>query len=438
MRYQTAICIVLACLCGQASGKDKILYTFGQTTNDGIAPNGVLISDPQGNLYGTTYSGGSSNQGTVFQLSPNHGQWSETTLYSFRGDWDGGKPNPGLAFDKAGNLYGTTYYGGAGNYDIGGVLFELEKGTGGWAYSVLFDFSASNTNVGFNPVGNLLFDKAGNLYGITGAGGMGLADWCGDTGCGLIFQMRPPSLPGNPWSQSVLHYFLVGPGSDGYGPVGITFGAGGVLYGSTRSGARYYPKLHAYEYVAGYVFQLRPAANGAWTYELLYGFSPFDSTYGSYPNSVTFWRQNLYGTTLGGGTFAQGLIFELSPGNGAGAWVESELYNFTGGSDGARPEGGVIFDTAGNLYTTATLGGILSCPFWTTGCGAVIRLAPGAGGVWSERTLYDFQGGLDGALPLGNLFLTGDSKGDSRLLGMTAFGGSSANSGPGTFFEIKP
>jgi uncharacterized repeat protein (TIGR03803 family) len=301
-----------------AAQAEKILYRFGSVSNDGVFPTGTLIADTQGNLYGTTGVGGTFNQGTVFELTPAGGAWTENILYTFTGNSDGGAPSGELVFDPSGNLYVTTYYGGANsaNYGTGGVVFELSPpATNGqsWTETVLYDFSDSLNAVGWTPVGGVSFDAAGNLYGVNADGGNGNASYCGDQGCGTVFQLQPPSVSGGSWTLNDIHDFLVGPSEDGFGPNSVIVGPGGVLYGTTLAGLK--PFQGSYLYVSGIVFRLNPPATsgGAWTERILYSFLPSDASKGAMPNAVTLVNGHLFGTTQQGGFANQGVVFELAP-----------------------------------------------------------------------------------------------------------------------------
>lgn len=415
------------------SAQENVLYSFSGNA-DGNFPVGDLIADGIGNLYGVTYSGGSFNAGTVFELTPpvsGGGAWTETILYTFTGGSDGGYPLGGLLFDPQGNLFGTTYGGGVeGSPYYGGVAFELSPPTSSgaaWTQTVLFDFSTSATAVGFSPQGAMVRDGAGNLFGVATQGGAGDASICGDLGCGSVFELQPPAQSGDRWTLTDIHDFYVTT-SDGYAPTSILLGPGGVLYGTTIA-------------YSGTIFKLAPpAAGGAWKEDIIFNFDDSSGTgiYGTQPVSLALGKGGLYGTTLlGGNTGGQGngTVFELTPASGGSEWTESILYNFTGGADGGRPDSGVIIDAAGNLYGTTDFGGTYTCAVTgTNGCGTVFKLAPPVdGGDWALTTLYDFMGGTDGASPQGQLLM---KKG--VLLGVTGYGGSSANSGNGTVFAIKP
>jgi hypothetical protein len=217
IRRLSAFFAVILTLASAASAEwnEKVLYSF-QSVPDGATPVGAVVFDKQGNLYGTTRDGGSSSCpsvqqcGTVYQLAPpakSGDPWKETVLYIFKGNTskDGASPYGGLVIDAAGNLYGTTGYGGTGNCVVLGILmgcgtvFELsppkQKG-GPWTETVLYSFPTPKQ--GFVPWGDLVFDGAGNLYGATIYGG-GYGTNCGDAYykyCGAVFELSPPKTKG--------------------------------------------------------------------------------------------------------------------------------------------------------------------------------------------------------------------------------------------------
>ncbi len=203
---------------------------------DGQAPGSPLIFDGAGNLYGTTSSGGTGSCylgcGTVFELSPNaSGGWTETVLYSFQGGTDGQNPEGALVFDKNGALYGTTVVGGEATCSYG-TVFQLtppsERG-GAWTENVLYRFNSFDS--GFWPEVGVVFDRAGALYGTTNEGGQG---GCSD-GCGVVFRLVPPRKQGGTWVERVLYAFTGE--SDGGAPyAGVTFDRSGNLYGTTSLG----------------------------------------------------------------------------------------------------------------------------------------------------------------------------------------------------------
>ncbi len=179
-------------------------------------------------------------------------------------------------------------------------------------------------------------DAAGNLFGAASAGGSGMASFCGDTGCGTVFELQPPSVGGGHWTAIDIHDFLVNFG-DGIAPDSIVLGPGGVLYGTTCCGGA----------GGGTVFKLiPPASGGSWTEKILYSFTGNQGTGDGYlPNGVTQDKNGgLFGTTQQGGVSSTGFgtVFHLTPAYLGKGWTESVLYAFTGGSDGAAPKGGVL------------------------------------------------------------------------------------------------
>jgi uncharacterized repeat protein (TIGR03803 family) len=197
---------------------ENVLYNFPSSRNDGIFP-GAVTRDAAGNLYGTTFNGGPSNNGTVFQLtySPGVG-WKENVLYSFENGSDGGLPIAGVIFDQSGNLYGATENGGSGG---GGTVFELTPSNGNWIYNLLYSFPGGYR---CGPVGNLVRDRAGNLYGTTVCDGANQA--------GSVFELTPS---GGSWTYTSLHDFTGG--GDGAVPTSnLIFDNNGSLYGTAAYG----------------------------------------------------------------------------------------------------------------------------------------------------------------------------------------------------------
>ena len=410
IRLMAALAIVAVTLFTMSTGaaaQEKVLHSFLNNGTDGNSPDAGLIRDAAGNLYGTTHWGGTVSScptgcGTVFELTPAAGgTWTEKVLYSFSGGADGTAPYAGLIFDAAGNPYGTTSQGGSYDY---GTVFELTPTGGGtWTEKVLHSFNYATD--GANPYAGLIFDAAGNLYGMTVLGGL--------FNGGTVFELTPAV--GGSWTESVLHNF--GSGTDGANPYAgtLVFDAAGNLYGTTESGG-------TSNY--GTAFELKPAAGGTWTEKVLHNFNN-DGADGADPVAGLVFDAagNLYGTTESGGPYNWGTVFELTPTAG-GTWTEQVLRNFNNdGTDGFLPSAGLSFDAAGNLYGTTFYGG-------TYGGGTVFELTPAAGGTWTEQVLHSFNSdGTDGYQPIAGLIL--DGAGD--LYGTTYAGGSS---NVGTVFEI--
>lgn len=337
----------------------KVIYAFSELSNGGAEPHQHLIFDAAGNMYGVNSVGGDYGNGVVYELSPQaDGTWAEKVLYSFTRGADGGWPEATLLFDSAGNLYSTTWYGGA--YGAG-VVFKLAPNSDGtWTESVLHSFSGGTD--GYQSWGALVFDTAGNLYGTTVYGGA--------YGGGVVFQLVPNS--DGTWTENILHTFTHG--ADGWcSPRGLVFDANGNLYGVTAFGGTH---------DKGTIFELSPAPDGSWTETVLHSFNSAD---GSEPHCAIVFDSagNIYGTTLYGGTFGNGVVFILIP-NPDGTWTEKVLHHFTGGNDGAKPLVGIAFDTSGNLYGTAHSGGAYND-------GVVYMISPKGKGV-VERVIHTFSG----------------------------------------------
>jgi uncharacterized repeat protein (TIGR03803 family) len=388
----TLIGIFMLATVAVSTASEAVLHSF-QSTNDGVEPHAGLVADKAGNLYGTTFWGGAGNWGMVFQLSPpavKGSAWTETILHSFSLSLtDGVGPSGGLILDSSGNIYGTTWLGGPSG---GGVVFELSPPASGgeWTETILYDFS--KLTVGSSPEASLTFDKAGNLYGTTSTGGVG------GCGCGTVFQLQPAS-QGSMWTVNVLYTF---PGS--------LFGGGGTRAGVTISGGKVYGTSVITASNAGTVFRLTPPAKlgGAWKHDVLYTFLGGSSDGANPWSNVVFdSKGNLYGATQLGGVGncvgeTCGTIYKLTPAASL-PWTETILYTFAGGSDGGEPNSSVIIDKAGNLFGTAGLGGDFTCS--TDGCGTVFKLTPPANGTgaWTKTTVHVFSGGSDGANPIGNI-----------------------------------
>jgi len=401
-----------------AAAQESVLVSFGTSATEGSNPDGSLIFDAAGNLYGTTYSGGAHGAGAVIELSPAEGGgWTEQVLWSFDSATDGQNPLGSLVLDQSGNLYGTTSFYGP---NLGGVAFELSPGTGGvWTEQVLHSFaqgSQTATTDGDAPEANLILDAEGNLYGTTTGGGM--------DDFGTVFELVKPSA-GGVWTENILHYFSSS-STDGRGPLGgLIFDAEGNLYGTTSGGGA--------SGLWGTVFELSPGTGGVWTEKLLWSFGVVTGDGVEPEANLVFDAQgNLYGTTKQGGTTGDntGTVFELSPGTG-GTWTEKLLWSFAGGaSDGSEPVDTLIFDAQGDLYGTTQFGPHLNNAIGIYG-GTVFELTPAGGGSWTENILASLQAtSTDGGFPEASLIA--DTAGN--LYGTTYYGG--ANSNNGTVFEM--
>ena len=347
---------------GSADAAENVIHYFNGV--DGALPyNGVIFKG--GNLYGVTYAGGLYGNGTVFELTPNGSAWTETVLYSFTGGSDGAFPFVGLTFDNAGNLYGTTLYGGTYG---GGVVFQLTPSQSGWTETVLQSFRTGPHSSTSDP--SRVTFRGGNLYGtvssfyITGA-----------YGAGAVFELRPSK---QGWSGKIIYQFSGG--SDGARPSGgIAFDTAGNLYGTTEGGGTS---------ATGVVFELTPSI-GQWTETVLYSFQCCNGD-GVVPSGLRMSKEgNIFGTTTQGGTGicpgynGCGTVWELT--HSDAGWTENVLYNFAGGSDGNWPNSDLLINQAGIFGTTR---GLIS------GDTTVFQLTPSGNG-WTNTVLLDYGVGGD-------------------------------------------
>jgi uncharacterized repeat protein (TIGR03803 family) len=421
--FATALIIFTATFAPSASAapQEKVLHRFSGG-GDGSVPFGNLLFDPAGNLFGTTAVGGVHNWGVVFELLPQEGGgWTEKVLHSFNlNGTDGIEPQGGLARDVAGNLYGATV--GGGDYNCFGnpcgTVFELTPGAdGSWKEKILHSFQGSD---GDTPVGALIIDAAGNLYGTTAYGGY---NNCAneDLGCGTVFELMPEA--DGSWKEKVLYKFNADDKHGSQPFAGLIFDNAGNLYGTTVYGGTY---------DEGTVFELLPEAEGRWTEKVLHSFGKTpDDGINSTTSLILDAAGNLYGTNSGGGgaacynnEFGCGNVFELIP-KADGGWMEKVLHTFSiDGPDGFAPYGSLTFDAAGNLYGTTSSGGAYFA-------GTAFELTPTAGGDWIEKVLHNFGNGNDGGAPYtGLIFDAAD-----HLYGTTGGGGIDNH---GTVFELIP
>lgn len=210
-----------------ATWYERTMYNFVNNGNDGCRPSGGLIFDTAGNLYGLSGSGGKYGDDTAYELIPTATGWREQILYSFGNGTDASRPTGNLIFDGSGNLYGVAL-GGVINK---GAVFELSPATGGtWTEKVIHSFDNNGTD-GIGPNGTLAIDGSGNLYGTTVGGG---PECGGDEGCGVVFELSPPSPGGESWTEAILHSFS---GMDGVYPCSnVIRDSSGNLYGVTQAG----------------------------------------------------------------------------------------------------------------------------------------------------------------------------------------------------------
>jgi hypothetical protein len=409
----------------------------------------------------------------------------EHALYFFAGAPDGDLPSVGrLTFDRAGNLYGSTSTGGTGKCEFRGfvtgcgTIFELSpSASGDWAERVLYGFK--NLRDGAAPYGTLDVSAAGKIYGVTTAGGnRGCVPlfWVYH-GCGTVFELVRS---GNRWAKRTLHVFSGG--IDGGNPLaGLVLDSAGRLYGTAYCGGAFY-SCYSEGAGAGVFFELKPSKSGSWDDVVLHSFGRHlndgafplgDLTvdgdgdiYGTAENvfemkrsSSMRWRYrqlielgnnafaqgyhpngglafdtagNIYGTMATGGnvTCNCGLVFEVAR-SPSGDWSETVLHTFSGGSDGGRAQTGLTIDSAGRLYGTTPDGGDVTCNNGG-GCGLAFELYPN-GSSSRERILHTFRDdATDGGMPESMMIF---DKG-GNLYGTTMYGGPGPNLGPGSVFEI--
>jgi len=293
-----------------------------------------------------------------------------TVLHNFTGGQDGGSPNSGLTL-KGENLYGSTpLYGGFGY----GAVYQLKHKISNWIFNPIYSFAGFSD--GAHPAARMIFGPNGTLYGTTTYGG---GSGCSGYGCGTVFNLNPKPTACSAvlcyWNETVLYSFAGPPDGSGPGLGDLIFDQAGNIYGATMNGG---------SNGMGAVYELKPKGSG-WTESVLYSFSGSD---GAYPaNGMIFDNAgNLYSTTIGGGVYNRGTVFELTP-SGSG-WTEKVLHSFQNSHDGANPYAGLIFDQSGNLYGATSNGSNSGGP---PGGGTVFELTPGENGNWTYTLIYSFN-----------------------------------------------
>lgn len=396
----TALLLALASP-AHASVDVTVLHTF-TGGNDGSFLDSNLTADAAGNFYGTAQIGGAFGAGTVYELSPKpDGKWRFSLLYTFTGGADGGNPLGTLVFDRAGNAYATASSGGVNGL---GVVFELTPPSHPspgkeWEEKVLYSFQGGSD--GSTPFGNVVFDAAGNLYGTTLLGGEMHIGCEPAKGCGTIYELSPTG--SGPWIETVLHQLSDAFGEGAEPRAGLVMDASGNLYGTTYEGGN---NEQCNGFGCGTVFEMIPPASGQkhWQFKNLIDFNGHDGALsgGGLTLSAT---GALFGTTLFGGTDNRGVVFSLT--QESGNWKFATLYSFTGIYDGLQPAGNLAFDSFGNLYGATYQGGAND---W----GSVFQLVPAGNGNangdangWTENLLYSLPlaGKRFGSGPLGGVIL---------------------------------
>jgi uncharacterized repeat protein (TIGR03803 family) len=356
----------------------KVLYNFAGAS-DGGDPYATLIRDAAGNLYSTVGYGGTYFAGAVFKVTPGG---AETVLYSFTGGADGAQPIAPVIRDGAGNLYGTTTMGGSAN---AGVVFKVDS-TG--SETVLHNFTGGTD--GLTPVGGLLRDKAGNLYGTTSQGGT--------SNDGVVFKINARG------KETILHTFTGG-ANDGKYPTytSLLMDVQGTLYGDTEEGGTA---------DGGIVYKL--SKTGKLT--ILHSFQG-GTTDGCNVLGTLFMDKDgtIYGTTSSCGTSNLGTVWKLTK-NGK----ETVLHSFAGGaSDGEYPLSGVIVDANGDLYGTTSTGG-------SSNVGTIYKVSKAG-----KETVHHSFNGTDGKFPYGSVV---QNSAGTLLFGAAQNGGSI---GYGTVWKIR-
>jgi uncharacterized repeat protein (TIGR03803 family) len=362
-----------------ASGTETVIHSFAGGATDGGIPTAALIQGSDGNFYGTTSWGGPNNNGTVFRISPTG---VETVLYFFAGsNADGSNPQGSLIQGTDGNLYGTTFGGGISNW---GTVFKL---TLQGVESVLHSFTGGNTD-GMQPGAALIQGSDGNFYGTTANGG--------PSGGGTVFRITPSGV------ESVLHFFTFLTADASIPYAALIEGADGNLYGTSNSGG---PGN------AGTIFKITPAGLETVIYSFVGGVADGQAPFCAL---VLGKDGNFYGTTHQGGPSDDGTVFKITP-----SGVETVLHSFAGGSDGSLPLASLIQGSDGNLYSTTTNGG-------ASQSGSLFKITP----TGTATMVYSFNSASEGQNPLGLIQGT-----DGNFYGAAANGGTH---GYGTVFMVTP
>jgi uncharacterized repeat protein (TIGR03803 family) len=388
--------LLLIAACPAQAQTETVLHRF-TGTRDGYDFTSPLTSDGAGNFYGTTSVGG-RGYGTVYELSPKQGGgWKQTVLHTFTNARDGAYPSlTSLIFDKQGNLYGVTSEGGANNF---GVVFKLHPVGRHWAETVLYSFASGAGGV--YPFNGPIMDAEGNLYGRNYV----------YTESGIsegVFELSPSK---RGWTEKVIYDNGINTGNPDGG--GITMDTAGRIFG-----------VYWTTFAPSAAFELLPNGKGGWNSKVIYTFDE-----NIFPIGVPQLDKsgNLYGTAQS--RSSPGMVYQLSPGKN-GQWSLKTLYAFEGGTDGSNPYAGIVFDAEGNIYGTTVSGG-------KSNLGTVFELAAPVGkGSYREKVLWSFNG-KDGSAPLSSVLL----EGVGHLYGTTTTGGGTGCyglEGCGVAFELIP
>jgi uncharacterized repeat protein (TIGR03803 family) len=319
-------------------------------------------------------------------------------IFSFEED-NGEYADTDLETDSAGNIYGSTVLGG----DHGsGTVFQLSPTSTGWEQTVLYSFTGGAD--GGEPYKGVTIDRHGNLYGTAVTGGSGGCEG----GCGVVYKLTHSN---GTWNQTVIYAFTGA--DDGSGPgARVTVDRSGNVYGMTPTGGTY---------GAGTIYKLQPNA-GSYTFQVIHTFTGGNDGSSGSAGRMLLDHGRLYGAATTGGTYGNGVVFELTP-TTVGEWDFRTLYSFHGQPDGSFPYGALLRASSGKIYGTTYYGG-------RNGIGSVYELSPRSVGEWNERIIYSFQTGSDGNSPISNL--VSDTAGN--FYGTTSEGGL----GTGTIFKLAP
>ena len=309
-----------------------ILYTFQSCIKEGLYPSGTLTLDSQGNIYGVQVSNLSDGSGRVYELKRgSNGTWTYGLVHSLNPDE--GAPEGDLTWDKSGNLYRAAYYDSTA---FDGEVFELSPQPGGsWKETILYTFNYGDGANG--PVGGVIFDSQGNLYGATFFSSNA-------NGGGAVYELSPQT--NGPWKLTVLYNFVNGSGA-AFPDSRLTFDSSGNLYGTMNST------------LDGGIFELSPSSGGTWTETTVHNFAGGDDGNTPVGNLVVDASRNVYGVTSAGGSGCNrnlcGVVYKFS--QSGGAWKETIVHPFESADDGSKPGAGLLLDSAGNLYGTTIHGG---------------------------------------------------------------------------------
>lgn len=389
--------------------REHAIYDF-QGGPDGASPQGTLIADSSGALYGTTTYGGvygctfNAGCGTVFKLTSHGRSYKNTVLYAFKSSGgDGQGPASGVIADNSGALYGTTEYGGSSG---DGIVFKLTPAGSSYTESILHSFVGGQDGNG--PIGGLTMDSNGDLFGTTLLGGGAGGSQCQTgAGCGILFELKRS---GSNYTEQIVHSFTGG--NDGATPGSPPIFVGRDLYGSTATGGGNSSCGGApINRGCGTVYELRPRGTG---YELriVYRFAGEPNDSANAFAGLTLGRdRTLYGIGQYGGTNNVGAVFALS--RSGKRYSERLLHSFAGNADGSYPLCALAFGRDETLYGTTQYGGLPGND------GTVFKLKAASG---SERVLFSFQNGASGAYPLAGVLIGADG----ALYGTATYGGTSS------------